>query len=195
LRCPYCQFRDSRVTDSRANDDGIRRRRQCISCGERFTTLESVLLSTVQVIKKDGRREDFNREKLLAGLRRACSKRSISVASLEEMVAEIEARVAADGRPEIPSSFVGELAMDSLRRIDHIAYIRFASVYRPFTDIESLKEALSALEEGRVPTVEERSLQLSLLGGDNDQPPRPRLIQDVESRHYAEAIGQTGGKR
>jgi transcriptional repressor NrdR len=183
------------VTDSRANDDGIRRRRQCIACGERFTTLEAVLLSTVQVIKKDGRREDFNREKVLAGLRKAVSKRNVSVAQLEEMVAEIEARVAADGRPELPSSFVGELAMDALRKVDHIAYIRFASVYRPFTDIESLKEALQALEDGRVPTAEERSLQLPLPGEDEDRPPRPRLLQDVESRHFAESLPHAGGAR
>jgi transcriptional repressor NrdR len=182
VRCPYCHFRDSKVTDSRANDDGIRRRRQCIACGERFTTTETVLLSTVQVIKKDGRREDWNREKLLAGIRKACSKRSISVAQLELMVADIEARVMADGRAEVPSNFVGEIAMDVLRKNDHIAYIRFASVYRAFTDIESLKEAVIALEEGRVPTVEEKTLQLPLPGAE-EQHPRPRLLQDITSVH------------
>ena len=187
MRCPYCHFRDSKVTDSRANDDGIRRRRQCISCGERFTTVETVQLSTVQLVKKDGRREDFNREKLLRGLRAACSKRNISVAQLEALVAEIETKVTADGRPEIPSEFVGELAMDALRRLDHIAYIRFASVYRAFTDIESLKEAVEALEAGRVPTAEERSLQLSLPDVP-DEPRGPRLLQDVESRHFAESV-------
>ena len=188
MRCPYCHFRDSKVTDSRANDDGIRRRRQCIACGERFTTVESVQLSAMQVIKKDGRREDFNREKLLAGLRKACSKRNISVAQLELVVAEIEGKVAADGRPEVPSPFVGELAMDALRKLDHIAYIRFASVYRAFTDIESLKEAVVALEEGRIATLEERNLQLPLPGAPDEREPRPRLLQDVESRHYAESV-------
>jgi len=187
VRCPHCHFRDSKVTDSRANDDGIRRRRQCIACGERFTTVETVQLSTVQLVKKDGRREDFNREKLLRGLRAACSKRNISVAQLEAIVAEIEAKVVADGRPEVPSQVVGELAMDVLRRVDHIAYIRFASVYRAFTDIESLKEAVDALESGRVPTAEERNLQLSL--PDVVEEPRgPRLLQDVESRHFAESV-------
>jgi transcriptional repressor NrdR len=112
------------VTDSRANDDGIRRRRQCIACGERFTTVETVQLSAVQLVKKDGRREDFNREKLLRGLRAACSKRNISVAQLEAIVADIEARIIADGRPEVPSQVVGELAMDALRRLDHIAWKR-----------------------------------------------------------------------
>ena len=182
MRCPYCHFRDSRVTDSRANDDGIRRRRQCTSCGERFTTTESVQLSTVQIVKKDGRREDWNRDKLLAGIRTSCSKRSISVADLEVMVGDIEARVMADGRAEVPSTFVGEVAMDVLRKTDHIAYIRFASVYRAFADIESLKEAVIALEEGRVQTVEEKTLQLPLLGSD-EKPARPRLLQDISSGH------------
>jgi transcriptional repressor NrdR len=187
VRCPYCHFRDSKVTDSRANDDGIRRRRQCIACGERFTTVETVQLSAIQVVKKDGRREDFNREKLLAGLRKACSKRNISVAQLEVVVGDIEARIAADGRAEVPSPFVGELAMDSLRKLDHIAYIRFASVYRAFTDIESLKEAVIALEEGRVQTVDQRTLQLPLPGSE-DADSRPRLLQDIESRHYHDAL-------
>jgi transcriptional repressor NrdR len=191
VRCPYCHFRDSRVTDSRATDDGIRRRRQCTACGERFTTTETVQLSTVQVIKKDGRREDWNREKLLAGIRKSCSKRSISVAQLELMVSDIEARVMADGRAEVPSSFVGEVAMDVLRKVDHIAYIRFASVYRPFTDIESLKEAVIALEEGRVPTVDEKTMQLPLPGaGEERAPARPRLLQDIESRHVATSMEQ-----
>ncbi len=187
MRCPFCSFRDSKVTDSRANDDGIRRRRQCIACGERFTTMESVQLSTVQVVKKDGRREDFNREKLLAGVRKACEKRNISVAQLELLAADLEARIVSDGRPEIPSTFVGELVMDALRRLDHIAYIRFASVYRAFTDIESLKEAVEALETGRVPTLEEKSLQLSLPSED-PEPNRPRLLHDVENRHFAESV-------
>ncbi len=187
VRCPYCHFRDSKVTDSRANDDGIRRRRQCIACGERFTTVEAVQFSTVQILKRDGRREEFSREKLLRGLRSACAKRNISVAQLEAIVSDIEAKVNADGRPEIPSPVLGELAMDALRRLDHIAYIRFASVYRSFTDIESLKEAVEALESGRVPTQEERDLQLAL----PDTAPEvrgPRLLQDVESRHFAESV-------
>jgi len=177
VRCPFCGHRDTRVTDSRANDDGIRRRRHCVACGERFTTVELVQRSAVQVIKKDGRREDFRREKLAAGLRKACEKRQIGVAEIEEIVAEIEARVAADSRPEVPSSFVGELAMDALRRLDHIAYIRFASVYRAFSDIESLKEAIAAVEEGRVPTFDERNLQLPLLA-EAAEASRPRLLDN-----------------
>jgi len=142
VRCPYCHFRDSKVTDSRANDDGIRRRRQCIACGERFTTVEAVQFSTVQILKRDGRREEFSREKLLRGLRSACAKRNISVAQLEGIVTDIESRVNADGRPEIPSQVLGELAMDALRRLDHIAYIRFASVYREFKDPQDFVAAV-----------------------------------------------------
>ncbi|HKS92901.1 MAG TPA: transcriptional regulator NrdR [Tepidiformaceae bacterium] len=192
MRCPYCQYRDSKVTDSRANDDGIRRRRECISCGERFTTVETVQLSTVQVVKKDGRREDFNREKLLAGLRKACSKRTISVKQLEQLVAEIEVRAAADGRAEVAASLIGEMAMDGLRRLDHIAYIRFASVYRAFTDIESLKEAVDALESGRIVTLEERTLQLPLPGeGEEVAPPSVTggLIEEIEREHLRAAGG------
>ena len=188
MRCPFCHFRDSRVTDSRANDDGIRRRRQCIACGERFSTVEAVQFSTVQILKRDGRREEFSREKLLRGLRSACTKRNISVVQLDGIVAEIEAKVNADGRPEVPSQVLGELAMDSLRRLDHIAYIRFASVYRSFTDIESLKEAVEALEQGRVPTIEERELQLGFPETATPEPRGPRLVQDIESVHYAESV-------
>jgi transcriptional repressor NrdR len=176
VRCPFCHARDSKVTDSRANDDGIRRRRQCIQCGERFTTVEGVQLSTVQIIKKDGRREDFSREKILAGLRKACGKRNISVAQLEVVASDIEAKVNADGRAEVPANLVGELAMDALRKLDHIAYIRFASVYRPFTDIESLKEVIAALEEGRVPTIEEKTLQLPLPTEERDPAIRPLVL-------------------
>ncbi|HMO95469.1 MAG TPA: transcriptional regulator NrdR [Tepidiformaceae bacterium] len=189
MRCPYCHFRDSKVTDSRANDDGIRRRRQCISCGERFSTVETVQFSSVQILKRDGRREEFSREKLLRGLRFACAKRDVSVAQLEALVVDIEARVNGDGRPEIPSQFVGELAMDGLRRLDHIAYIRFASVYRSFADIESLKEAVEQLEQGRVQTVEERTLQLALPDTEpSASQSGPRLLQDIESRHFAESV-------
>ncbi len=185
MRCPYCHARDSRVTDSRASDDGIRRRRECIACGERFTTTETVQLSTVQILKKDGRREDFNREKLLAGLRKACEKRNVAATQLDEVVAEIQARVMADGRPEIPSQVVGELAMDALRKLDHIAYIRFASVYRAFTDIESLKEAVTALEEGRIPSLEEQSMQLPLIAESEPRPARARLVGSGGQRRVA----------
>jgi transcriptional repressor NrdR len=149
MRCPFCQARDSRVTDSRAADEGIRRRRQCFTCGERFTTVESVLVAALQVLKRDGRREEWRRDKLIAGLRRACSKRNVAVAQIEATAADIETRVLADGRAEVPSTLIGELAMEGLRALDHIAYIRFASVYRPFADLGALKQAVEALEAGQ----------------------------------------------
>ena len=170
MRCPHCGFRDSKVTDSRANTDGIRRRRECASCGQRFTTFEMVQLSSVQIVKKDGRREDFNREKLVSGLRAACTKRNISVADIETLAMEIESKVMSDGRPEVPSKLIGELAMDALRGFDHIAYIRFASVYRSFADLDSLKGALEALENGREPTAAERDLQLKLPEDEESEP-------------------------
>ena len=171
MRCPFCRSDDSRVTDSRGTDNAVRRRRECASCGERFTTLETVQRSAIQVVKKDGRREEFDRGKLLAGLRVACAKRAVSAGQLDVVVADIEARLTRDGRTEAPSALIGELAMDALRRIDHIAYIRFASVYRTFADLDSLKDALTALEEGREPSIEERTLQLALLD-EGGKPPR-----------------------
>ncbi len=162
MRCPYCHSDSSRVTDSRGTGNAVRRRRECSDCGERFTTLETVLRSTVQVVKKDGRREDFDREKLLAGLRAACAKRNVSADQLDAVVADIQGRVTRDGRLEVPSTDIGELAVDALRRIDHIAYIRFASVYRAFADLDSLKDALKGLDEGYAPTSAERAGQLAL---------------------------------
>lgn len=181
MRCPYCHFRDSKVTDSRANDDGIRRRRQCISCGERFTTVEAVQLMMVQIIKKDGRREEFSRDKLYGGLRRACEKLPIAVAQLDEMVDDVEARVTGDGSAEVPSALIGELAMDALRKLNHIAYIRFACVYRSFTDFASLKNAIADVEEGRIPTIEEKTLQLPLLDPEDARRPRP-IMADLDQR-------------
>ncbi|HCV00762.1 MAG: transcriptional regulator NrdR [Dehalococcoidia bacterium] len=169
MRCLYCHSESSRVTDSRGTGNAVRRRRECADCGERFTTLETVLRSTVQVVKKDGRREDFDREKLLSGLRSACAKRTVSADQLDAVVADIEGRVSRDGRLEISSSVVGELAVDALRSIDHIAYIRFASVYRAFADLDSLKDALQALDEGRVPSFDERIHQLALLEEESRQ--------------------------
>ena len=179
MRCPFCQARDSRVTDSRAAEDGIRRRRECYSCGERFTTFESVAVVTVQVVKRDGRREEFRRDKLLAGLRKACSKREVPVAQLEAAALDIEARVFADGRPEVPSTLVGELAMESLRALDHIAYIRFASVYRPFADLTALKEAVEALEGG---DDEDSTVQLTFPGTPGPVAARPQVVPAVTAK-------------
>ena len=147
MRCPYCGFEDTKVIDSRDSDDGIRRRRECLSCGERFTTFERVQAVGLQVVKKDGRREDFSREKLLLGMRRACEKRPLPVGSIEAVVDDIEATLQAQGKGEVPTSLIGELVMDHLRELDHIAYIRFASVYRSFADLEELEREVRALAE------------------------------------------------
>jgi transcriptional repressor NrdR len=145
MRCPYCGFEDTKVIDSRDSEEGIRRRRECLACGERFTTFERVQTVGLQVVKKDGRREDFSREKLLLGIRRACEKRPLPVGAIEAVVDDIEATLQAQGKAEVPSSLIGELVMDHLRDLDHIAYIRFASVYRAFADVESLREELESL--------------------------------------------------
>ena len=145
MKCPYCGNPESKVTDSRDTDDGVRRRRECLGCGARFTTYERVQVVSLYVIKKDGRREEFNRAKLTTGIRKACEKRPLPMGSIERMVDDIEAELQQLGRSEVPTSMIGEMVMQRLRETDHIAYIRFASVYRPFADIQSLRDELEAL--------------------------------------------------
>jgi transcriptional repressor NrdR len=145
MRCPYCDSADTRVTDSRDAEDGIRRRRECLSCGQRFTTYEHIQTSTLMVVKKDGRREEFSRPKLLTGLRKACEKRPLPAGMVEALADDIEATLRGQGLPEVPTEAIGELVMDHLRQLDHIAYIRFASVYREFADLDALKEEMDAL--------------------------------------------------
>jgi transcriptional repressor NrdR len=149
MKCPYCGFEDSKVTDSRAMEGGIRRRRECLSCGQRFTTAERVELGGLMVVKKDGRREEFSRDKLLLGVRKACEKRPVPYGSVEALVDDVETQVHAQGKAEVPTSFIGELVIDRLRDLDEVAYIRFASVYRAFRDVEDLKEELAILEQNR----------------------------------------------
>jgi transcriptional repressor NrdR len=153
MRCPFCGGQDSKVVDSRDVDDSIRRRRECLSpgCAGRFTTYERVQAVALYVAKKDGRREEFSREKLLAGLRRACEKRPLPSGALEALVADIESALYQGNAPEVPSSMIGELVMDRLRDLDPIAYVRFASVYRQFTDIDALRVELEALASGSRP--------------------------------------------
>ena len=162
MKCPYCGFEDSKVTDSRAMEGGIRRRRECLSCGQRFTTVERVELGGVMVVKKDGRREEFSREKLLVGVRKACEKRPVPQGSVEALVDDVETQVYAQGKAEVPTSFIGELVIDRLRELDEVAYIRFASVYRAFRDVDDLKEELVALEQSRAQAAAASS-QLPLL--------------------------------
>ena len=163
MYCPYCGFADSKVTDSRNAEDGIRRRRECLSCGERFTTYERVQAAAFLVVKKDGRREDFSREKLLLGLRKACEKRPMPVGTIEAVTDDIEATLQATGKAEVPTSVIGEMVMAHLRDLDQIAYIRFASVYRDFADIGELRVALEGLAATEARRSEEARGQLPLI--------------------------------
>lgn len=151
MRCPYCGFADTKVTDSRDADDGIRRRRECLNCGQRFTTTERLATGSLLVAKKDGRREEFSREKLLAGLRKACEKRPLPAGSVEAVADAVETALRQRGLPEVPSEEIGELVMDHLRDLDHIAYIRFASVYREFADLADVQRELESLSSRGVP--------------------------------------------
>jgi len=162
MNCPYCGYHNSRVTDSREVNEGIRRRRQCLGCKARFTTYEHIQPVSLFVIKKDHRRELFDRQKLLSGLRKACEKRPLPVEKVERLANEIEAELYGLGRAEIPSAMIGDTVMKRLKGLDHIAYIRFASVYRDFTDITALKRELDTLMVGEGDTVPP-SAQLPLL--------------------------------
>ncbi len=148
MNCPRCQYPDSRVIDSREVNDGIRRRRQCAKCGYRFTTYEHVQPARLFVIKKDQRREEFNKEKLLAGIRKACEKRPLPIGTIDKLVDDIEAELYRTGRAEVPSGIIGDMVMDRLKNLDQIAYIRFASVYRQFADITALKQEVDTLVSG-----------------------------------------------
>jgi len=145
MDCPYCGHSEDKVIDSREVNDGIRRRRQCLSCGERFTTYERLQPASLFVIKKDERREEFDRDKLLSGIRKACEKRPLPTGIVEKLVDDIEAELYQLGKAEIPSTVVGDMVMEKLKNLDHIAYIRFASVYREFADITTLKEEVDTL--------------------------------------------------
>jgi len=147
LNCPYCGYHDSRVIDSRDVNEGIRRRRQCLSCEARFTTYERLQPASLFVIKKDRRREEFDRDKLLTGIRHACEKRPLEGDAVERLVDEIEAELYRLGGTEVASATIGDMVMARLKKLDHIAYIRFASVYREFADITMLKEAVDTLAD------------------------------------------------
>lgn len=145
MKCPHCGWTESRVKDSRDIGDTIHRRRECEHCKGRFSTYERVELFHLMVIKRDQRREDFDRQKLYDGLRKACEKRPLPVGEIENAVAEIEQDLYQLGRREVQSSVIGELVMEHLRRMDKIAYIRFASVYRSFADVETMFEEIQSL--------------------------------------------------
>jgi transcriptional repressor NrdR len=148
MRCPFCHHQESDVIDTRKINDGetIRRRRKCRVCTRRFTTYEHVELS-LAVVKKNGEREPYNREKLLAGVRIACYRRAIPAQQVEQLVSEVEVALMSQGEQEIPSSVIGDEVLSRLRDLDAVAYIRFASVYRSFADIERLREAVEEILE------------------------------------------------
>lgn len=137
MKCPFCSFNEDKVVDSREITEGtaIRRRRECLNCGKRFTTYEYVEKTPLMVIKKDGRREAFSRQKMLSGLLKACEKRSVSMERLEKFVADIEVEIQKKYDQEVESGNLGELVMEKLAGLDDVAYVRFASVYRQFKDI------------------------------------------------------------
>jgi transcriptional repressor NrdR len=146
MRCPYCSSEEMKVIDKRSSDEkSVWRRRECLKCGKRFTTYERVESAELIVVKKDGRRERFDRDKVKKGIIRSCEKRPITNEAIEKMVEEIEAELRGEDSIEIPSKRIGELVMKKLKKADKVAYIRFASVYREFEDIESFQEELRKL--------------------------------------------------
>jgi transcriptional repressor NrdR len=149
MRCPFCAFDDTQVKDSRPTEDNasIRRRRQCSSCGARFTTFERVQLREVVVVKSGDRREPFERSKLEQSIALACRKRGIDQERLDQLISGIQRQVETSGEAEVPSAHIGELVMEGLRQIDSVAYIRFASVYRDFSEARDFEEFASAVQD------------------------------------------------
>lgn len=147
MRCPYCESPDTKVIDSRPTEEGhaIRRRRGCEKCGKRFTTYEKVEESIIMIIKKDGRREAFDRNKVMNGVIKACEKRPVPMAEIERVAAEIERGLNNLMEKEVESTFIGELIMEQLKKLDEVAYVRFASVYRQFTDVNTFIKEIEKL--------------------------------------------------
>lgn len=147
MKCPFCENPDTKVIDSRPTEEGhaIRRRRGCDRCSKRFTTYEKVEETILMVVKKDGKREAFDRNKLLRGITRACEKRPVSLAVMEAMVDEIERNLNNTMEKEVASDYIGELVMDELKKVDEVAYVRFASVYRQFTDVNTFMKEIQKL--------------------------------------------------
>jgi transcriptional repressor NrdR len=146
MRCPYCQFEDSKVLDTTHDNRGVvRRRRECVQCKQRFTTIERPLLATPLIVKKDGTREEFDREKLLRGIRIACAKRPVPAAAIDRLVGEIETQLQRMGRSEIISRVVGDLVVQGLKELDHIAYIRYGIVYLQLDDLRAIRNEIDRL--------------------------------------------------
>lgn len=149
MRCPYCQYEESRVLDTtRDSRGGVRRRRECEKCRQRFSTYERPILATPLVIKRDGTREEFDREKLMRGIRIACAKRPVSAAEIDRLVGEIEASLQQLGRSEVASSVIGDMVITGLKEMDLLAYIRYAIVYLRLTDLHAIRKEIDRLLEG-----------------------------------------------
>ena len=166
MHCPFCSADDTKVIDSRLANEGamVRRRRECQSCGERFTTFESAELVMPHIIKHGGQREPFNENKLRSGIQRALEKRPVGTDDIEKAIVHIMKRMRATGDREIPANKVGSWVMDELRDLDHVAYVRFASVYRSFEDVSAFEEEIEKLKQGPSPEVKRQ--QKSLLPDD-----------------------------
>lgn len=150
MKCPYCGYKESKVVDSRpADESSIRRRRECLSCERRFTTYETVETMPMAVIKKDGTRQSFDRSKVLHSMLRACEKRTVPLAKLEELADEIEQNLQSSAGREITTDMVGQQVMEKLRGVDEVAYVRFVSVYRQFKDIDTFLQELTKLRQSK----------------------------------------------
>ena len=153
MKCPYCHFQETKVVDTRESEnlEAIRRRRECLNtkCGKRFTTYERAEIANIVIVKKDGRREQFNREKLMTGLQKACEKRPISTETIERMAGEIESELRKQDKREVKSSVLGQIVIKKLRSLDKVAYLRFASVYFAFEDLSSFEKELKKLSMKR----------------------------------------------
>ena len=169
MRCPFCESEDTKVIDSRMADDGyvVRRRRECVECGERYNTYETAELLMPQMVKSDGRREPFNEEKLRAGLLRALEKRPVDTDSVEASVNHLKKRLRTEGEREVSTRLIGEWVMDELKNLDQVAYVRFASVYRSFEDVHAFREEIERLEQ--LPSPEFKKAQMTLIVDDEKQ--------------------------
>ncbi len=158
MKCPYCGYKEDKVVDSRstAEESAVRRRRECLKCGKRFTTYEYVEEVSLMVIKKDGRREPFDRKKLLAGVMKACEKRPISMEKMEEVITQVERAIQKKSDREVSASRVGELVMEKLKTLDDVAYVRFASVYRQFKDVGQFMQELKDMLDKEKPSLSKR---------------------------------------
>lgn len=176
MRCPFCSADETRVVDSRLSDEGdsVRRRRECEVCGERFTTFERAELRLPQIIKSDGRREPFNEKKLQNGLSRALEKRPVDTDAIDKIIGRIRHKLMASGEGEVPSRRIGEWIMEELKDLDPVAYVRFASVYRSFQDLNAFREEVLRLQNE--PSAETRRKQLSLIP-EPETSPKPGAVQ------------------